>query len=305
MKPFFSFGYPFFLKVVIPGLVAAVALNPLIAVIGIKLGIAVKMYHALSIAILGISLGFLINFIDDIIYKILEGYRLWPKWLRIYYTNRLNERIQKRFEEYKYTQDQIKKGMLWDWLITFPLKKTGQDIQTEAVLPTRLGNILHSYEDYPQSRYGMNSVFFWPRLWLVLDKDTRNEFNTITAEADCVTYISFVLFSVSMLYFMVFVLHLTNLPTIILGPFGRPVDSLSISKLAFSPFFFLGIAILLFVLFLAFYRISLPLHVRNGDFFKSLFDVHRGKLESMLSMEENSKERWKDTMNYLEFMLTK
>jgi hypothetical protein len=36
------------------------------------------------------------------------------------------------------------------------------------VLPTRLGNILKSAEYYPQSRYNLDSVLIWPRLYPVL-----------------------------------------------------------------------------------------------------------------------------------------
>lgn len=36
--------------------------------------------------------------------------------------------------------------------------------EEEAVLPTRLGNILRSFEDYPERQYGMEAITLWPRL---------------------------------------------------------------------------------------------------------------------------------------------
>lgn len=40
-----------------------------------------------------------------------------------------------------------------------------------AVLPTRLGNAIHAFEDYPADRYGMDAVELWPRLVAKVDKE--------------------------------------------------------------------------------------------------------------------------------------
>jgi hypothetical protein len=39
------------------------------------------------------------------------------------------------------------------------------------VLPTRLGNVIRSFEDYPYRQYGMEGVTLWPRLIAKIDKD--------------------------------------------------------------------------------------------------------------------------------------
>ncbi len=36
--------------------------------------------------------------------------------------------------------------------------------QTDAILPTKLGNVFASFEDYPRNRYSMESVTLWPRM---------------------------------------------------------------------------------------------------------------------------------------------
>lgn len=45
----------------------------------------------------------------------------------------------------------------------------------EHFLPTLLGNILRSAEEYPNLRYGLEMSVVWPRLWLLLPETTRSE----------------------------------------------------------------------------------------------------------------------------------
>ncbi|HEX8452354.1 MAG TPA: hypothetical protein VF647_09675 [Longimicrobium sp.] len=42
----------------------------------------------------------------------------------------------------------------------------------ELVLPTRLGNVIRSFEEYPRSVYGISTVSVWPRLVGVLSKES-------------------------------------------------------------------------------------------------------------------------------------
>jgi len=43
------------------------------------------------------------------------------------------------------------------------------------LLPTRMGNIIRSFEDYPYRQYGMESVTLWPHLIAVINKDYATE----------------------------------------------------------------------------------------------------------------------------------
>jgi hypothetical protein len=51
---------------------------------------------------------------------------------------------------------------------SFPLRQ-------DRLMPTRLGNTLRSAEDYSQAAYGMDCVFWWPRLWLLLPEAVQKE----------------------------------------------------------------------------------------------------------------------------------
>ena len=43
--------------------------------------------------------------------------------------------------------------------------------QKSLILPTRLGNVVRSFEFYPSRQYGMSSIALWPRLVAKVDKD--------------------------------------------------------------------------------------------------------------------------------------
>ncbi|MCC6177482.1 MAG: DUF11 domain-containing protein [Chloroflexi bacterium] len=52
------------------------------------------------------------------------------------------------------------------------------------VLPTRLGNVVRSFEDYPRREYGMDSVILWPRLVAVLDKEYAGRLDDMKSSFD-------------------------------------------------------------------------------------------------------------------------
>jgi hypothetical protein len=43
------------------------------------------------------------------------------------------------------------------------------------MMPTRLGNILRAAEERPRVKHGLDPVVCWPHLWLVMDKEARDE----------------------------------------------------------------------------------------------------------------------------------
>ncbi len=47
--------------------------------------------------------------------------------------------------------------------------------QPALFMPTSIGNILRAAESRPRSRYGLDSIIVWPRLWLVLPESSRQE----------------------------------------------------------------------------------------------------------------------------------
>lgn len=309
MKSFFGFSFAVFLKIIIPGIIGVLAFLPIIASIGIKLGINASSFENIflspQIIVIGFVffIGLIVNFLDYYIYRVFEGLIFWPKGLRKKITARLNKKIERKNIEFNKIEEDIEKKLLKAWLMKFPLKKKRTSTETEALLPTRLGNIIYSYEDYPKSRYGIRSIFFWDRLWLAIDKETRNEVDKIWSEADCIIYISFIFLFSSIIYLPIFLIDLLNIPTLIFGSFGKPVSSLCIGNIPLTPWFFLGAGLVFLILSRLFYILSLPLHVRNGSLFQALFDLHRDKLEKVTDIKDDEAQKWEKSWCYLKYGL--
>jgi len=60
----------------------------------------------------------------------------------------------------------------------------------DAVMPTRMGNILKNGELYPKLLYGMNAVLVWPRLYSVLPDAMVTNFGSAAAELELMLVIS-------------------------------------------------------------------------------------------------------------------
>ena len=134
--------------------------------------------------------------------RLLEGYKLKEAdWSR--------KRLQKRRQEFKYLVDKIdalrmerarfvnRQGFDPDEGSALPLGKDKsyecEALKAElaeleyrldrhypstvhAVLPTMLGNVIAAFEDYPRTRYGMDTVALWPRLVPLLKEKKHTEF---------------------------------------------------------------------------------------------------------------------------------
>jgi len=101
-----------------------------------------------------------------------EGY--WPKTFWNLYTNnrkRMNEiwdelkdertsAAENKLNSYPFLQEKL--------FYEYPSKK-------ERLLSTQLGNVLRAAEDYAETTYGMNVVFWWPRLWLIMPESVQKQ----------------------------------------------------------------------------------------------------------------------------------
>lgn len=75
----------------------------------------------------------------------------------------------------------------------------------ERILPTLLGNVMRAAEDFPDKRYGLDAVVFWPRLYPLLPEsmagilaDQRNQLDL--AARFCATFLFAAAISIAFLY---------------------------------------------------------------------------------------------------------
>lgn len=284
-----AFGYPFFLRVIVPGVAASfvwyLILWPLI---GNTVNLSDKVALALFFSVFTVALGVFVSLADGAIYSVYEGRSMWPDRLRRWSTHRIQTRLERRAKEASEISDMQEKDEIWSWLRRFPVTEDGKP---KAERPTELGAILYAYEDYPFQKYGMDSVFYWPRIWLKIDDKTRKEIDALWAPADCLTYLSFV----SGLGAVLFV-------SLLLGSWVQIFWNAT--QLADLHILWGAAGVSLLILWRIFYHLSLPLHVKNGEIFKSIFDVYRKELENIaITYEEvaSEKRKWSGTWRYLQY----
>lgn len=260
MKLPFTFSIKLVFRLLLPGFIIAFTLLPLTRGI-----VDLFMKNVTSESILAISTvitGWIINVLDMNIYMLAEGRRYWPNWLKsrsLFSEKKRLQRLQEKYKEAKENNPEEYKEISVD-LRRFPTKEDGEFY---AGYPTRLGNLLLSYEDYPNRAYGMDSIFYWYRIWLALDENTRETIDSQQAMADSTLYVTFSLYISSLVlgaYYIVDILQISDS----LIPIQRDI-------LLYGAIFN---AICGYIL----YRLSLHIHSTCGDMFKAMFDMYKHKV---------------------------
>jgi hypothetical protein len=144
-----------------------------------------------------------------------------------------------------------------DVFSTFPTK-------TGLILPTRLGNIIRSFEYYPDREYGMDAIVTWPRLIAKIDPAYAATIDEAKTSFDFMLNLSF-LSAVS------FIMQV--MAGLVYGkPFASAEDLSSwLLRLAITTF-----------LFWSFYHLSFSRAAAWGATIKGAFDLYRNDLLAQL-----------------------
>ncbi len=285
--------FPTFMRTILPGLLATAVLYPLIAAILGKLP-ADKEYLWLRIAayaVLVLLLGALISTTNSEIYKIYEGRIFWPRGLFEWARRREQARVEKLLDAAEVADEDgstAEYDELWYQLRIYPMNDKGQP---EASHPTRIGNILAGYEQYPNTRYGMDSTFFWPRIWLQIEKDKKEEIDSQWSVADGFLTLSAISFVGGALWILQAIVALFDV-----GLSWLPFNAPGLAVLAGIGWLLLGVL---------WYRLCLPFHRENGEVYKSIFDVYREKVWALTTLKPNEKDTWTAAWAYLQYLVLK
>jgi hypothetical protein len=277
MKLPFDFGIKLVFRLVIPGFFLCLGLLPLLNITLEMIGWTSRFEYALITLV--IFAGWLITISDMKIYMLFEGRRYWwPARLAAFFRSREQARIDRLIASTRSADELISSEAYFD-LRNVPMNDANDYV---AKYPSRLGNLLTAFELYSKRTYGIDSIFYWPRIWLKIDKDTREEIDGSQALADSTTYSSFSLYFSAAVWLSYALLR-------IIGHFAiRKFPSLAVELSSWVPSIDRSLphklaAVLVSVVFLAagfmVYRTSLYLHGQFGELYKSIFDLHANEID--------------------------
>jgi hypothetical protein len=259
---------------VFPGAVLATVLLRPSKTIPTLTGIDIALSHLFLLQT--IVLGWLFPILDMPIYMLFEGRRFWPSFLLRFGRKRERSRLYRIYRRMRrYDLDRIvpRPGQLDGLevnrryleaaveLSNFPLDPT--TTAPRAIWPTRLGNLIAAYEQYPRLKYGLDAVFFWPRLWTSISKDLREEIDNQQAQVDGTLYVVVALYCSSL---VLLAYAVTDAYTDWLAYRMPPILNVAAALLCVGAAFVL-------------YRASLHLHAQFGEYFKSVFDQSRSLID--------------------------
>jgi len=189
MKLPFDIGQRFILRLLLPCALIAMVLFPLADSAVRQFGYEIN--PAILFVSLALAASMALMLLEHPILSFMAGRRYWPAFLRRLGLALEAARLATLVDQTKRAADEARVTELSIQASEFPLNPaTGEPV---ATYPTRLGNLVASYETYPTVKYQLDGVFFWPRLWVVIDKDLREELDSAQAVADGGVYACFVL----------------------------------------------------------------------------------------------------------------
>ena len=301
MKLPFSLSVNYLIKLIAPSLILSLSCIPFFEIMISKLGTTISVEMVVLIFIFLFSCMFL-GF-DDPIYMILEGRRYWPNWLKKCRINVQAKRLQKLINKknqyidakgekhalQRHDINYLKYLEIVTELDRYPVDENGEHY---VIYPTRIGNLLIAYEDYSFRIYGMDSSFYFYRIWLLIDDSIRKEIDGLRSIADGMIY-CIIAFSLSAILCFIYALIATF----------KSVSMININ----NPLLFYMLCFVLIILASLWYNLSLHVHYRFGELFKSVFDIYRKKvpLDDILLDIFMEKNAYKDKEIFKEFSFAK
>ncbi|HYK82280.1 MAG TPA: hypothetical protein VEU55_03985 [Gemmatimonadales bacterium] len=281
-----AFGPTFFFRVILPGIVFAVAVQPLSAWLYAALGL--EGVYGLSrgslLAATAITIGLILAAASRSVYYLFEGFS-WPAL-----TERLRRRTLRRVQTLATRQaelatkgrgshgltrlEHVEAMRIAEKLRDVPVVIGPEGPRYELDRPTVLGNLIASYELYPTSRYGIDGEFYLPHAVNLAPEGVQLDLDQSEAMADGMVLSCFGMLVAAVAHGLVLlgvvvggVLTRLGLGPLVLGP-ERAGQSITYAAVASA-------AALLF------YRLSLAAHRTYGRKIRTVTDMVAPKLVEM------------------------
>jgi hypothetical protein len=270
----FGLATKLLLRLLLPGALLAAAFSPIIYRLREMLSLQIDTTILFCIAAL--ALGWLLLLLLDMpIYMAFEGRRYWPGWFRklgLWHERRRLAGYVAKANAAKAAGDGAMQKEFRVRASHFPASPTGD---FEVWYPTRLGNLLAAFEQYPERKYGLDGVFFWYRIWVSIDQELREELDNAQALVDGALYAVFSFFVCAVMS------TVYGLIATYAVPFGLPHGA--------TPTLFFALSASSLLLSVSVYRSGLHAQAQYGELFKSVFDQHRFKLNLAPLLEDMEK----------------
>jgi hypothetical protein len=290
-----------FLRILIPG-ITSVALAAFIVILNypdyiscLKGLIAESVWTLLPVGVTflfaSMFIGLMINVFITPLSRILEGYTL-ELHQKNYFIKALRRILRgrqwKKFVKYRKNYDSAEQGSLergWAYMniynhfshCLYNISNNPEIYDKElekCILPTKLGNTFKSIETYPEWKCGMNSVFFWTRIQLLMSEESGKTIDKMRAFVDMFIELTWIFFFATIIY---------PLSMIYNGEYIFSVVSLGI--------------------FIVCSYVSYNMAVRSalefGEYVRSIFDLYREELWNKIKNKKFNKlgslpenERW-------------
>lgn len=148
---------------------------------------AVQVALLVAALVLVVGTGVLVNRLASPWLRLLEGYG-WPSWAAWPLVRWHAGRIQDAEKRYQHGLTNLadkdlsapERRRLRDRMSRLEVRLRRYPVEAdpkypERTMPTRFGNVLRAAESLPKDKYGLDAVICWPRLWMCLPDQAREE----------------------------------------------------------------------------------------------------------------------------------
>lgn len=173
-------GWPLVLGWLFP---ASISVGTLVVLAGPHLDMGSTSLLSGSLMILAAStmVGVIFASVQTPLYRILEGYLLWPAWFA---ERRLRRQLANRERLLHATEEGYRAGLTEERLRRYPEDK-------KDIVPTVFGNAIRRFELYGWSRYRLNTQVLWYRITAVAPESAVKAVTNARANVDffvCLLY---------------------------------------------------------------------------------------------------------------------